>query len=91
MAHHSTKNTVSRAKWCNKCGRQTQHAVSDGRVGHCLEHTPDGPVAVEMVPLAPVEIDLPCECDKYPFAHYHAEQSSFARQRRFEDARKGRA
>lgn len=89
MAHHSTRNTISRAKYCKKCGRQTQHAVSDRRIAHCLECGTEPEVYVPSSNT--VEIDLPCECEAYPFAHYHAEQSNMARQRRFEDARKGRA
>jgi len=88
MAHHSTKNTVSRAKYCNRCGRQTQHRVDGGRVAHCLEC---GTVPEAFVFSGVVEIDPPCECEAYTFAHYHAEQSNMARQRRFEDAKRGRA
>ena len=38
---HYTSNTVSVSKWCNKCGRFTQHSVSGHRAGHCLEHVPE--------------------------------------------------
>lgn len=38
MSHHYTANTESVTQWCNKCQRATQHRVSAGRVGHCLEH-----------------------------------------------------
>jgi hypothetical protein len=89
MAHHSTRNTISRAKYCKRCGRQTQHAVSDRTIAHCLE-CGKVPEIYEFVSNS-VEIEVPCECDKYPFAHYHAEQSNMARQRRFEDAKRGRA
>ena len=39
---HETRNTVSVLKWCNACGRSTQHACSDRRVGRCMEHAPEG-------------------------------------------------
>ena len=38
MAEHYTSNTESVTRWCNHCGRPTQHTVSGGRVGRCLEH-----------------------------------------------------
>lgn len=34
---HFTRSTVSAAAWCNKCKRETQHSVSDRRLGPCLE------------------------------------------------------
>jgi hypothetical protein len=38
MAEHYTRNTESVTRWCNTCQRDTQHSVSSGRVGRCLEH-----------------------------------------------------
>lgn len=38
MSEHFTKNTESVTRWCNFCNRATQHAVSTGRLGRCLEH-----------------------------------------------------
>jgi hypothetical protein len=38
MAEHYTRGTESVTRWCNACGRPTQHAVSGGRVGRCMEH-----------------------------------------------------
>lgn len=38
MSHHYTRNTESDTKWCNICGRLTQHFVSGGRIGRCMEH-----------------------------------------------------
>jgi len=38
MGHHFTKATDRTVAWCSTCGRQTDHAVSGGRLGHCLEH-----------------------------------------------------
>ena len=38
MPHHHAKNTESVPAWCNQCWRMTQHAVSGGRQGRCLEH-----------------------------------------------------
>lgn len=35
---HYTRNTESVTRWCNHCGRNTQHSVSAGRVGRCMEH-----------------------------------------------------
>lgn len=35
---HYTRSTESVTKWCNRCARDTQHAVSAGRVGRCMEH-----------------------------------------------------
>jgi ribosomal protein L44E len=40
--HHHTRNTLETTKWCRTCGRYTQHAVSDGRLAHCLEHGRQG-------------------------------------------------
>lgn len=37
MAQHFTKNTVSAAFFCGKCGKVTQHRIDDGRKGPCLE------------------------------------------------------
>lgn len=37
MTQHYTKNTLSAAKWCGKCGKTTQHRVTGGRVGSCEE------------------------------------------------------
>jgi hypothetical protein len=36
MTQHYTRNTVSASAWCNKCGKQTQHTVSDRRLGYCI-------------------------------------------------------
>ena len=38
MSEHYTRNTESVTKHCNRCGRPTQHRVSDGRIGRCMEH-----------------------------------------------------
>lgn len=38
MAEHYTANTESVTRWCNQCNRPTQHGVSGGRIGRCLEH-----------------------------------------------------
>ncbi len=38
MSQHYTANTESETKWCNKCHRMTQHMVSAGRIGRCMEH-----------------------------------------------------
>ena len=40
MSHHYTRGTESVTRWCHACGRPTQHAVSTGRPGRCLEHDP---------------------------------------------------
>lgn len=40
MSHHFTKNTESVTRWCDHCGRGTQHAVSAGHIGRCTEHGP---------------------------------------------------
>lgn len=34
--HHRTRNTVQEAVYCKKCGENTIHAVSYGRLGACL-------------------------------------------------------
>lgn len=39
---HETRNTLETTKWCNTCGRRTQHRVDDRRVGPCLEHAAKG-------------------------------------------------
>lgn len=38
MAEHYTKTTTEAVTWCEKCFRDTRHAVSGGRLAHCLEH-----------------------------------------------------
>jgi len=38
MSFHYTKDTTSAPSWCGRCDRVTEHFVSDGRLGHCLEH-----------------------------------------------------
>lgn len=38
MTEHYTKNTESVTHWCNRCGRPTDHKVSAGRLGRCMEH-----------------------------------------------------
>lgn len=38
MSEHFTRTTESVTRWCNKCGRPTQFAVSNGRLGRCIEH-----------------------------------------------------
>lgn len=38
MTEHYTRNTESVTRWCGRCCRATQHAVSAGRVGRCIEH-----------------------------------------------------
>ncbi len=38
MPEHYTNNTLSATRWGNKCSRFTQHTVSCGRMGRCLEH-----------------------------------------------------
>lgn len=45
MPHHFTKNTISASFWCNKCGKETEHRVDNGRRGPCIpcmEATPPG-------------------------------------------------
>jgi len=37
MSEHFTRNTISAAFYCGKCGRSTQHRVDDRRKGPCLE------------------------------------------------------
>jgi hypothetical protein len=36
MSEHYPKNTISAAVWCNKCGKETEHRIDDGRRGPCL-------------------------------------------------------
>jgi hypothetical protein len=38
VTEHYTTNTESVTRFCNRCGRPTQHRVSGGRVGRCMEH-----------------------------------------------------
>lgn len=38
MAEHYTSNTESVTRWCNCCARRTQHDVSAGHIGRCMEH-----------------------------------------------------
>lgn len=37
MTEHYTRNTEYVWKWCERCGRMTEHPVSDSRVGRCKE------------------------------------------------------
>jgi hypothetical protein len=37
MTEHFTRNTVSAAAHCPKCGKTTQHRIDDRRKGPCLE------------------------------------------------------
>jgi hypothetical protein len=37
MTEHFTRNTVSAAFYCGKCGKPTQHRIDDRRKGPCLE------------------------------------------------------
>jgi hypothetical protein len=43
MSEHFTRNTEEVTRWCNHCGRFTQHIVSDGRLGRCKEHDVGNP------------------------------------------------
>ena len=44
MSEHYTKGTISVRKWCTTCGRETEHSVSDGRLGRCVnDHHPPKP------------------------------------------------
>jgi hypothetical protein len=36
MAQHYTQKTVSDRAFCNKCHTQTDHAVINGRLAHCI-------------------------------------------------------
>jgi hypothetical protein len=42
LPHHYTRDTESDTKWCNHCSRHTQHVVSNGRIGRCMEHQVSG-------------------------------------------------
>ncbi len=35
MRHFFTRNIVEASIWCVKCGRETSHAIADGRPLHC--------------------------------------------------------
>jgi len=35
MRHFFTRNTVEASIWCIKCGKDTPHAIADGRPLHC--------------------------------------------------------
>ena len=94
MTQHYTSNTLTASKWCNKCKRETQHSVSGHIIGHCLacqerqanhQHLRD----YFQVERRVVEIDPPCQCRAYPFAHYHSDRSATARSGRWEAHRRG--
>ena len=36
MSQHFTRNTVSAAFLCSKCGKETQHRIDEKRKGPCL-------------------------------------------------------
>lgn len=38
MTEHNTRNTETVTAWCNQCSRNTDHSVSNGRRGRCIEH-----------------------------------------------------
>ena len=38
MPEHFQRWVTETVEFCSVCGRQTRHAVSGGRIGHCLEH-----------------------------------------------------
>jgi len=38
MSEHYTQSTESDLKYCPRCQRRTEHAVSAGRIGRCREH-----------------------------------------------------
>ena len=38
MSEHYTRNVTETIAWCNKCERTTRHAVSAGKLAHCMEH-----------------------------------------------------
>jgi hypothetical protein len=40
MPEHYQRWVTETLSHCNTCRRITKHAVSGGRLGHCLEHTP---------------------------------------------------
>jgi hypothetical protein len=42
MSEHYTTNTESVTHWCNRCRKLTQHRVSGGRLGGCMEHESAG-------------------------------------------------
>jgi ribosomal protein L44E len=37
MTQHFTRNTISAAFYCRKCGRETQHRIDGVRKGPCLD------------------------------------------------------
>ena len=38
MSEHYPKKITETLGWCNRCGKQTMHRVSGGKMTHCLEH-----------------------------------------------------
>lgn len=38
MSEHYPRSTESVTLWCNHCGKPTQHKVSEGIAGRCMEH-----------------------------------------------------
>ena len=39
---HETRNTTGILRYCNKCGKNTMHTVSDKRVGLCMKSHASG-------------------------------------------------
>ena len=37
MTEHYSRSTVSVSAWCHRCGKPTEHAMKDTRLGACLQ------------------------------------------------------
>lgn len=79
MAQHYPSNTVSDSRWCNKCKRFTQHAVSGHKIGHCLaclerQSNKQNYRAYFQAPVTEVPVTVSCTCSLRPFPHVHSAQ-----------------
>jgi hypothetical protein len=58
MSEHFTRNTECLWTWCRHCQKMTEHQVTQGRLGRCIEdHTkPRGPVRAAIPQFTTAEI-----------------------------------
>ncbi len=80
MTQYYTSNTISVARWCNKCRKQTQHRVDGHRAGPCMEC---GQADDPQPQAAAVLYEEACTCEKYAFPHFHEPEEQARSKARF--------